>query len=336
MPGIGAKEKNTMKAVVYTEYGPPEVLKLHEVEKPSPKDDEVLIKVYASTVTSGDCNIRGFVFVPPSLKPIARLMFGLRQPRKHILGIEFAGEIETVGSAVTRFKKGDPVFGIDGKRMGAYAEYKCIPESAGLTTKPASLTWEEAASIPNGALTAFTFLKKMADIQPGQKILVNGASGSVGSAAVQIAKSFGAEVTGVCSSANADMVKSLGADRVIDYTQQDFTQLGETWDIIFDTVGKISFAQCKTSLRPNGLFLAGLGGLKVFGEMLWTSLRGGKKLLSVVSSEAQEDLVAIKALVEAGKIKPVIDKTWPLEQIVEAHRYVDTGRKKGNVIIRVQ
>lgn len=324
-----------MKAIVYEEYGPPEVLQLKEVEKPTPKDNEVLIKIHATTVTTGDANMRDFVFVPAGFGLMSRLMFGIRKPRKQILGVELAGEIEAVGNDVTRFKPGDQVFGIDGMAIGAYAEYKTMGEDRGLTTKPANLSYEEAAAIPNGALTSWTFLKKMANIQSGQKVLINGASGSLGTAGVQIAKHFGAEVTGVCSTANLELVKSLGADKVIDYTKEDFTQSGATYDIIFDTVGKISFSACKNALKPKGLFLAGSGGAPEFIQMLWTSLTGGKKVKAGVSSESQDDLNAIKELVEAGAIRPVIDRRYPLEDMVEAHRYVDTGRKKGNVVITV-
>ncbi len=322
-----------MKAIVYTQYGPPEVLQLKEVEKPAPKDNEVLIKIHATTVTTGDVNARDSVFVPHGFGLIQRLVFGLRKPKKTILGVELAGEIEAVGKDVTLFKKGDPVFGIDGARLGAYAEYKCMPEGAGLAIKPANMTYEEAAAIPNGALTALTFLRNMGKIQSGQEVLIIGASGSVGSAAVQLAKYFGAEVTGVCSTTNVELVKSLGADRVIDYTQKDFTKSGETYDIIFDTVGRSSFFGCKNSLKQKGLYLAGAGGLREFGQMLWTSMTGGKKVLAGVSSERREDLLFIKELVETGKIKPVIDRRYPLEQTPAAHRYVDKGHKKGNVAI---
>lgn len=324
-----------MKAVAYENYGSPEVLQLRDVEKPTYGDDDVLIKVHASSVTTGDVNVRGFVFVPSGFKLLSRLMFGLTKPKKQILGVEFAGEIETVGKHVTTFKVGDAVFGIDGNRLGAYAEYKCMPESAGITHKPDNLTYEEAVAIPNGALTALTFLKNMGNVQKGHKVLVNGASGSVGSAAVQIAKALGAEVTGVCRTANIDMVKSLGADAVIDYTKEDFTQNGETYDIIMDAVGKSSFSACKPSLNPNGQYLAVAGGLKEMLQALWTSIIGGKKVRAGASSESKKDLLFIKELVEAGKLKPVIDRCYPMEQIVEAHRYVDQGHKKGNVVITI-
>ncbi len=324
-----------MKAMVYTQYGPPDVLHLQEVAKPTPKANEVLIKVHATTVTTGDVNARGFVFVPNGFRFIARLMFGLNKPKKHILGVEIAGEVESVGAEVQRFKPSDQVFGLCGVRLGSYAEYNALPEKIGLTHKPAHLTYAEAAAVPNGALTALTYLRNLAKIQPGQSILINGASGSVGSAAVQLAKYFGAHVTGVCSTKNLELVKSLGADAVIDYTQTDFTQNGQTYDIIFDTVGKTTFAACQASLKPNGLFLAGAGGLREFGQMFRTALMGGKKVKAGVSSERHEDLDLIKEIVEAGHFKPVIDRCYPLEAMVEAHRYVDAGHKKGNVVIQV-
>ncbi|MBZ0309471.1 MAG: NAD(P)-dependent alcohol dehydrogenase [Anaerolineae bacterium] len=324
-----------MKAIVYTEYGSPDVLHLKEVEKPTPKDNEVLIRVHASTVTTGDCNVRGFVFVPGGFKLLARLMFGIRKPRKNILGVEFAGEIETVGKDVKRFKKGDQVFGLSGTRLGAYAEYVCMPEDVGMVIKPPHIPYEEAAAVPNGALTAFTFLKTRANIQRGQKVLIYGASGSVGTFAVQLARHFGAEVTGVCSSRNFDMVKSLGADKLIDYTREDFTKNGQTYDIIFDTVGKTSFAGCKSSLKPKGLYLSAAGGPGMLFQAGWTSLTGGKKVLAGPSSESQEHLEVIRDLLAEGQIKPFIDKCYPFEEIVEAHRYVDTARKRGNVVITV-
>ena len=242
-----------MKAIVCTEYGPPEVLKPKEVEKPTPRDNEVLIKVYATSVTAGDCNARGLVFIPPGLGPLALLMLGLRKPKKSILGADLAGEIEAVGKDVRSFRAGDQVFGIDGNGLGTYAEYKCMLEAGALAIKPVNMTYEEAVAIPFGALTALYFLRDKGNIQRGQKVLINGASGSVGTAAVQLAKYFGAEVTGVCSTANLELVKSLGADKVIDYTQEDFTTNGQTYDIILDpVVGQTSFARCKNSLKQNG------------------------------------------------------------------------------------
>jgi NADPH:quinone reductase-like Zn-dependent oxidoreductase len=325
-----------MKAIVYTQYGSPDVLRLEEVEEPAPKDNEVLIRVHAATVTAGDVNMRGFTFVPPGFGPLPRLMFGLRQPKKSILGTELAGEVEAVGKDVTLFKKGDPVFGIGSNVLGAYAEYVCRSENGALAIKPAQLTYEEAAALPFGAGTALYFLRDLAKIQRGQKVLVNGASGGVGVYAVQLAKYYGAEVTGVCSTANLELVKSLGADKVIDYTKQDFTQNGETYDIIVDmVVGKTSFARCKSSLVSKGLYLAVAGGLKEMIQMLWTSITGGKKVLAGMPPERKEELILIKELVEAGKIKPVIDRRYPMEQTAAAHRYVDTGHKKGSVVIAI-
>ena len=327
-----------MKAIVCTEYGSPDVLKLKEVEKPVPKDNEVLVKIYATSVTAGDCNARGFVFIPPGLGPVARLMLGFKKPKKDILGADLAGEIEAAGKDVRLFKEGDQVYGIDGNGLGPYAEYKCMSEAGALAIKPANITYEEAVAIPCGALTALYFLKEKGNIQSGQKVLVNGASGSVGTAAVQIAKAFGAEVTGVCSTTNLELVKSLGADKVIDYTREDFTTNGETYDLILDpVVGKTSFSRCKNSLKQNGFYLAVAGGLQEMIQMVWTSMVGSKKVIFGGGSacERKEYLVFLNELIEAGKIKPVIDKRYPLEQIVEAHRYVDKGHKKGNVVITV-
>jgi NADPH:quinone reductase-like Zn-dependent oxidoreductase len=327
-----------MKAILYEKYGPPEVLQLKEVSKPTPKDDEVLIRIYATAATTGDVNARGFAFVPPGLGPLARLMMGPRKPKNPIIGSVLAGEIEAAGKDVDIFGKGDQVFGVDGNAMGAYAEYVCLPQEGVLVEKPANMTYEEAAAIPFGALTAFYFLRDKGNIESGQTVLINGASGSVGTAAVQIAKSFGAEVTGVCSTRNLEMVKALGADKVIDYTKEDFTQSGETYDIIFDVVvGKTSFSDCRNSLNENGLYLAVAGGLKEAVQMLWTSVIGSKKVIfgGGIAAERKENLLIIKELIEAGKLKAVIDRSYPLEQIAEAHRYVETGHQKGNVVITV-
>lgn len=323
-----------MKAIVLTKYGSPDGLQLTEVEKPTPKDNEVLIRVRATTITAGDTEIRTLKFPIWLMLPI-RLFVGFIQPRNFILGQELAGDVEAVGNNVTRFKVGNQVFGLDGSRIGAYAEYTCRPETGGLVIKPAHMSYTEAAAFPNGALAAFTFLKKMGNVHRGQKVLIIGASGSVGSAAVQIAKYFGAEVTGVCSGRNAELVKSIGADRVIDYTKGDFTRNGEVYDIIFDTVGKTTFSRCKNSLAPNGIFLASAGGLGTMLLMMWTSLFGSRKVKAGISSESQEDLAFLTRLAEAGAVKSIIDRCYPLEQIVEAHRYVDTGHKKGNVVIMV-
>jgi len=327
-----------MKAILYEKYGPPEVLQLKEVSKPTPKDDEVLIRIYATAATTGDVNARGFAFVPPGLGPLARLMMGPRKPKNPIIGSVLAGEIEAVGKDVDIFGKGDQVFGVDGNDMGAYAEYVCLPQEGVLVEKPTIMTYEEAAAIPFGALTAYYFLRDKGNIESGQTVIINGASGSVGTAAVQIAKSFGAEVTGVCSTRNLEMVKALGADKVIDYTKEDFTQSGETYDIIFDiVVGKTSFSDCRNSLNENGLYLAVAGGLKEAIQMLWTSVIGSKKVIfgGGIAAERKENLLIIKELIEAGKLKAVIDRSYPLEQIAEAHRYVETGHQKGNVVITV-
>ena len=327
-----------MKAIVYTEYGPPEVLQLKEVEKPSPKGDEVLIRIHATAATTGDVNARGFTFVPPGFGPLPRLMFGLRKPKKTILGSEVAGEIEAIGKDINQFKEGDQVFGIDGVHLGAYAEYVCRTEEGALAIKPANMTYEEAAAVPFGATTALYFLRDKGNIQNGQKVLINGASGSVGSAAVQLARYFGAEVTGVCSTTNIELVRSLGADKVIDYRKEDFTQSAETYDSIFDTVvGKTSFSRCKSSLKQGGIYLAVAGGLKELIQMLWTTVIGNKKVIfgGGEASERKEYLIFLKVLIEAGRIKAVIDRRYPLEQTAEAHRYVDKGHKKGNVVITV-
>jgi NADPH:quinone reductase-like Zn-dependent oxidoreductase len=328
-----------MKAIIYEKYGTPEVLQLKEVEKPTPKDNEVLVKIYATAVTAGDLNARGFTFVPPGLGLLARLMMGFWKPKKAILGSEFAGEIESVGKDVTLFKKGDQIFGTDGNNAGAYAEYKCMPENGVLTIKPNNMTYEQSASITFGALTSLFFLRDKANTGKGQKVLVNGASGSVGTAAVQLAKSFGAEVTGVCSTKNLELVRSIGADKVIDYTKEDFTKNGEDYDIIFDVVvGKTSFSRSKKSLKPNGFYLAVAGGLKDMLQMVWTSVFGSKKVIvgGGVDCEKIESLTFIKELIEAGKLKAVIDRSYPLEQMVKAHRYAEEGNKKGNIVITVE
>ncbi len=317
-----------MKAIVYTTYGPPDVLKVEEVAKPTPKDNEVLIKVHATTVTAADGLVRRG-------EPLwGRIILGLRRPRKKSLGIELAGEIESVGKDVKRFRKGDQVYGFTGFRLGAYAEYTCMPEEGSLVTKPANMTYEEAAATVDGASTALFFLRDKANIQRGQKALIIGASGSIGSAAVQLARQFGAEVTGVCSSTNVDLVTSLGADKVIDYTKEDFTNNGESYDIIFDTVGKSSFSRCKGSLKKNGCYLPTVGLIN-HALMLWTSITGGKKVITGMSIEKRAALIFLKELIEAGKLKSVIDRRYPLEQIADAHRYVDKGHKKGNVVITV-
>ena len=302
-----------MKAIVATQYGGPEVLQLKEVEKPTPKDNEVLIKVHATTVTAADFRMRSFT-VPAAVWIPARLALGITKPRQPIFGSELAGEVEAVGKDVTHFKVGDQVFASTlTENFGGYAEYKSLPEKAMMVIKPANLSFEEAAALPIGATTALRLLRK-GNIQRGQKVLIYGASGSVGTYAVQLAKYFGAEVTGVCSTSNLELVKSLGADHVIDYTKEDFSATEERYDVIYDTVAKFPKSQYSKVLAPNGTFVS---------------------MAKLDTKENMDNLIFIKELIEKGEIKAVIDRRFPLEQMVEAHRYVDTGRKKGNVVISV-
>jgi NADPH:quinone reductase-like Zn-dependent oxidoreductase len=307
-----------MKAVVYHEYGPSHVLKLEEVEKPTPRDREVLVKVHATTVTIGDTIMRSLNIPGPFWQRLfARLYLGLRKPKRTILGMELAGAIEAVGKKVTRFKPGDMVFASTfGMNFGGYTEYKCLPENGVLALKPANLSFAEAAAVPGAGQTALHCLKK-GKIQPGQKVLIYGASGAVGTNAVQLAKNhFGAEVTGVCSAANLELVKSLGAVKVIDYTREHFTQSGETYDVIFDAVGKLSPSQAKRARKQASIYLS------------VRAASGG--------SDKVENLLLLKELIEAGKVKPVIDRVYPMEQIIQAHRYVEQGHKKGNVVITIE
>lgn len=329
-----------MKAIVYKEYGSPDVLHIEEIEKPAPKDNEILIRNHATTVNFGDLMARNYKVVSPRqfnmfflFWLMGKISFGVNRPRTNILGSEFAGEVEAVGSTVTRFKPGDPVFGYLGMSMGAYAEYFCIPENGVVANKPENMTYEEAAVVPYGATMALSLLRK-ANVQPGQKVLINGASGGIGSAAVQIAKCFGAEVTGVCGTPRLAFVKSLGADHVIDYTVEDFTKNGKTYDLIFDILGKCAFARCKNSLKPNGILLYASFKMKQLVQMLWASRSSsGKRVICAIAPGSLEDINSVKELVEAGKIKAIIDRYYPMEQAAEAHRYVEEGHKRGNVVI---
>jgi NADPH:quinone reductase-like Zn-dependent oxidoreductase len=322
-----------MKAVVCTRYGSPDVLQLREVEKPTPKNNELLIRIHAATVGLSDLmTVKGAPFV-------TRFFTGLVMPKNPIPGAEFAGEIEAVGKDVKLFKKGDQVFGADLSGLGAYAEYKCLPENGVLAIKPANMTYEEAAPVC-GAVAAWNFLTDQATIQSGQKVLINGASGSMGTAAVQIARYFGAEVTGVCCPTNLELVNSLGADHVIDYTQEDFTKTGQTWDVIFDVENKSSFSRCKGSLTQKGVYLKTFPGLTILLQMLWTSKIGSKKAKFSATGlrpvpERLSFLNELIELIEAGKLKSVIDRCYPLEQTAEAHRYVEKGHKMGNVVVTV-
>jgi NADPH:quinone reductase-like Zn-dependent oxidoreductase len=321
-----------MKAIVYAKYGPPEVLQLTEIEKPTPKDNEVLIRNHATTATKFDCWMRSST-APLGFGLLMRMATGIRKPKQPILGTELAGEIEAVGKDVTLFSKGDRVVGYLGMSLGAYVEYICLPEDGVLAKKPANMTYEQATTV-QGALTALYFLK-MANIQKGQKILVFGASGGVGYFAVQLAKYFGAEVTGVCSTPKLEFVKSLGADSVIDYTREDFTKSGETYDIILDTVGKSPFSGSVRSLKKEGKYVFTTYGIPRIIRVMWLNLTSGKKGMSGLLEETTEDLTFLLKLIETGKLKTIIDRSYPLEQAVKAHRYVETWQKKGNVVITV-
>jgi len=318
-----------MKAVTCTHYGPPEVLQLRELEKPTPGDDDVLIRVHATTVTGTEIPMRGG-------KGLAfRTVIGFRRPRRRyrVLGMEVAGEIESLGKDVTRFRAGDQVYGFTGFGLGGYAEFCRMPEKGSLAVKPANVTYEQAAAVVDGATTALFFLRK-GGVRSGQEVLVNGASGSIGAYAVQLAKYFGANVTGVCSTANLELVRSLGADRVVDYTEEDFTASGRTYDIVFDTVGKSSFSRCKGSLKTGGRYLVTVGWSNYL-VMLWTGVAGGRKLVTGMSVKKSDELMVLRELIEAGHLRPVIDRRFSLEEIVEAHRYVEKGHKKGNVVVTV-
>lgn len=323
-----------MKAVICTKYGPPEVLQIREVGKPIPKENELLVKVHATSVNYGDLIARRFRYLTPKefnmpfiLWMMAKLAFGLKKPRINIFGSEFSGEVESVGNKVSKFKMGDPVFGYLGQNMGAYAEYIVMNENGVLAIKPANMNFEEAAVVPYGSIMALNLLRKM-NIQPRQKVLINGASGSIGSAAVQIAKYYGAEVTGVCGTPRLEFVKSLGADRVIDYTKEDFTQNGETYDLIFDVLGRCSYGRCKKTLSTNG-------------RILYASFKTGKLLQSVwykrvvcaMAPGSLADLLVVKKIIEEGKMKALIDRRFPMENTADAHRYIEEGKHSGKVAI---
>jgi NADPH:quinone reductase-like Zn-dependent oxidoreductase len=324
-----------MRAVVYDRYGPPDVLRLEDVERPVPKDDEVLVKVHATTVNRSDVHTReanrssGL-----GVSLLSRLVSGVRAPRQRILGSEFAGEVEAIGAAVKEFAIGDRVFGNSGLRFGAHAEFMCIRQSGRIAHMPAGISFEEAAPATDGALNALTCLTA-ADLRKGRRILIYGASGAIGTAGVQLARYFDADVTAVCSTKNLELVRSLGADRVIDYTKEDFTKNGHTYDVIFDAVGKHSFRRCRSSLEPDGIYLPTDG----FGNLMWalvTPRIGGKKVVfQIPPRQTKQDVLFLKELMEAGKYRPVIDRRYPLEDVVEAARYVETEQKTGNVVLTI-
>jgi NADPH:quinone reductase-like Zn-dependent oxidoreductase len=321
-----------MKAIVCTRYGPPDVLQLKELEKPVPGDDEVLVRVHAATVMAGDCQLRS-LDLPPSWRVLARVAFGFRAPRRKVLGQELAGVVESVGKDVRRFKTGDQVFASTGLRLGAYAEYACLPENGYMAIKPASMSFEEAAAVPSSGLFILPLLRGR--VRNGQRVLVIGAAGSMGTMAVQLAKAFGAEVTGVDSTKKLDMLRSIGADRVVDYTKEDYLAGGETYDVILDAAGKSSFRGCMRCLREDGVYLLGNPSLAARLRAGRASRAGGKKVIIGSGAYRREDLAYLSGLIEEGKIRTVIDRRYPLEQTAEAHRYVDTGQKAGNVVITI-
>lgn len=322
-----------MKAIVCQRYGPPEVLQCREVPQPSPRDHEVLIRIRATTVTSADCRVRG-LDMPRGFGLLARLALGFSGPRQSILGTEFAGDVQAVGARVRRFKRGDAVFALGGTRMGGYAEYRCLPEDGCLAIRPATLAVDEAAALAFGGTTALDFFRR-AQLRQGESVLINGASGGVGTAAVQLARYFGADVTAVCSAANADLVRTLGARRVIDYTREDFTRDGRTYDLIMDVVGTAPFARCKDSLKTQGRLLLVLATLPDMLAIPWLRLRHAQRIVAGPAVEQAEDLQFLAELAQAGEFKPVIDRRYPFEQMVQAHRYVGTGRKRGNVVVQL-
>lgn len=323
----------TMKAYVCRRYGGPEVVELADVPKPTPRDDEILVRIRATTVTAGDWRVRTLE-VPKGLGPIARLALGVTRPRQPILGTELAGVVESVGEDVTRFKTGDAVFAFPGGKMGAHAEYRAIAEKGPVAPKPARLSFEEAASLPFGGTTALHFLRK-AGIKPGERILVVGASGGVGTALVQLAKGLGADVTGVTSTRNVALVSSLGADRVLDYTREDYTRGGATFDVIADTVGATPYSRAKRALGETGRFLAIAGGMSDMLAAAWAPLTGRRRVIAGPADERPEDIAEIAALAEAGTLRPVIDRRYPFDGMREAHTYVATRRKRGSVVVAV-
>ncbi len=334
-----ATSSGSMKAVIYKEYGPPDVLQTGEVPKPVPGAKEICVKVHAGTVNYGDLTARNFKAIslrefnmPMLFWLMAKLFFGLRRPKKGILGSEFSGVVESVGSEVTAFKTGEAVFGYLGQNMGAYAEYVCIPEKGAVAPKPENMSFEEAAASSYGSVMALHLIKK-AGVQPDQRVLIIGASGSIGAAAVQVAKHMGANVTGICGTPGTDYVKSLGADRAIDYSKEDFTTRGETYDLIFDILGRSSFKACKNSLNRNGRYFRVSFKIKQLLQMLITSFSGGKRVVCAIAPGSREDLMAVKELIEAGRIKTLIDKSFPIEQAAAAHKYVESGHKQGSVVL---
>jgi len=330
-----------MKAIIYTEYGSPEVLHLAEVTTPAPQANEILIRVHAAAVNFGDLMARNFGNIsarkfnmPAFFYYPARLAFGWRKPKQPILGSEFAGEVAAVGAAVTRFKPGDAVFGYRGPQMGAYAEYLCVAEAGMVAHKPACLSFTEAATVPYGALTALTLLRHV-DLQPGQRVLINGASGGIGAAMVQLAKQYGAHVTGVCGTTRLAYAQALGADEVIDYTKTDFTQNGETYDLIIDVLGRSSFARCKDSLQPNGVYFPVSFKMNALLQMVWTKLFGDKKVICALSDEKPADLETIKAMIEAGQFRSLVDRSFPMAAAAAAHQYAEARQQQGSVVIMV-
>jgi NADPH:quinone reductase-like Zn-dependent oxidoreductase len=324
------QDSHRMRAVVHDRYGPPEVLRLEEVERPVPKDEEVLIKVHAAAVNRTDTGLRSAEYF------ISRFLTGLLRPKRQIPGTELAGEVEAVGPAVTEFKVGDQVFGVSSRTAGAHAEFVCLPESAPLARMPTGMSFEEAAAVCDGVILALSYLRRM-DLGKRPKILIYGASGSIGTAGLQLASYFGADVTAVCATKNIELVRSLGADRVIDHTQEDFTKNGETYDSVFDAVGKLSFKRCKGSLRTGGIYAS--TDLGPYWQnpflALWTIRIGDKRVLFPIPRYTKKDVLFLKGLIEAGKYRAVIDRRYPLEDVVEANRYVETGQKTGNVVLTI-